>query len=95
MRDLTVTTTNEIQKTTWAITVGQNPGLIQHYVLYALNNLNKRINNAMEDDYRPESMINAIKTCKVGTILMSEIDNMFLKKLFDKKLLHKLQHDFY
>jgi homospermidine synthase len=62
------------------IECGQNPGLIQHYILYALNILNKRINNTTEDDYRPESMINAIKTCKVGTILMSEIDNMFLKK---------------
>ena len=71
------------------IECGQNPGLIEHYILYALNNLNKQLNNTSEDDYRTETMINTIKSHKIGTILMSEIDNMFLKKEKSNKLKNK------
>ena len=59
---------------------GQNPGLIQHYILYALNHLNKEKHQVEKDDYRKEAYIKAIKEHKIGTILMSEIDNMFKKK---------------
>jgi homospermidine synthase len=58
------------------IEFGQNPGLIQHYILYALNELNKRFNKNKKDDYDIKSLIKAIDNYKIGTILMSEIDNM-------------------
>ena len=61
------------------IECGQNPGLIQHYVLYALNELNKRANNTTRDDYSVKTLVKSIKQNNIGTILMSEIDNMFLK----------------
>lgn len=66
-------------RSTVLIECGQNPGLIQHYILYALNELNKIKNNTTVDDYRMKTLIQSIKQNKVGTILMSEIDNMFLK----------------
>ena len=66
------------------IECGQNPGLIQHYVLYALNELNKRRNLTNKDDYSVKLLIQSIKQNKVGTILMSEIDNMFLKNKKNK-----------
>jgi homospermidine synthase len=66
-------------KSTILIECGQNPGLIQHYVLYALNELNKIKGHTNKDDYSVKSLLKSIKHNKVGTILMSEIDNMYLK----------------
>ena len=63
---------------------GQNPGLIQHYILYALNHLNKQKHQTQKDDYRKEAYIKAIKEHKIGSILMSEIDNMLKKKDLSK-----------
>ena len=71
-------------RSTILIECGQNPGLIQHYVLYALNELNKMNTNTEKNDYRTGTLINAIKRNKVGTILMSEIDNMRLKSKKNK-----------
>ena len=59
---------------------GQNPGLIQHYVLYALNEIRKRKSSNKKDDFRQKTMRKVISDYKIGTILMSEIDNMRLKK---------------
>ena len=59
---------------------GQNPGMIQHYVLYALNEMRKRKSKNKKDDFRQKTMRKVITDYKVGTILMSEIDNMKLKK---------------
>lgn len=58
------------------IEFGQNPGLIQHYVLFALNELNKRQKNTIIDDYSKDAYIDTIKQYKIGSILMSEIDKM-------------------
>jgi homospermidine synthase len=59
---------------------GQNPGLIQHYILYALNNLNKIYNNNIKDDYKISTLLKVIDNYKIGTIFVSEIDNMLKKK---------------
>lgn len=58
-------------KSTILTEFGQNPGLIQHYVLYALNELNNKKN-----DFRQSSLQKVIRDLKIGTILMSEIDHM-------------------
>jgi len=59
---------------------GQNPGLIQHYILYALNNLNKIHKNTTKDDYNINILSKVIDNYKIGTIFVSEIDNMYKKK---------------
>jgi homospermidine synthase len=59
---------------------GQNPGLIQHYILYALNNLNKIYTNTIKDDYKISTLKKVIDNYKIGTIFVSEIDNMVKKK---------------
>lgn len=59
---------------------GQNPGLIQHYVLYGLNQMNKLKHNTTRDDYSKETLCKVIDNYKVGTIFCSEIDNMYMKK---------------
>lgn len=76
--------TNKIQSNV-LIEFGQNPGLIQHYVLYALNELNKKTNKNEKDDYKVSSLVKAIDNYKVGTILMSEIDGMKIKNFKYKK----------
>jgi len=48
------------------IECGQNPGLIQHYVLHAFEQLKK--------ESKVKTDIDIIKKYKIGTILMSEID---------------------
>ena len=59
---------------------GQNPGLIQHYVLYALNKLNQytrmKEGKTKKNDFRPKTMQRVINDYKIGTIFMSEIDNI-------------------
>ena len=59
---------------------GQNPGLIQHYILYALNHLNKIHKNTTKDDYNINSLTKVIDNYKIGTIFVSEIDNLIKKK---------------
>lgn len=63
---------------------GQNPGLIQHYVLYALNQL------SLKKDYKKKTIQKVIDEYQIGSILMSEIDNMKEEKetIKDKKLLY-------
>ena len=56
---------------------GQNPGLIQHYVLYALNYLNNK--NNKNNNYDIKELIKTIDDNKIGMILMSEIDNIVKK----------------
>jgi homospermidine synthase len=69
---------NEI-KSNILIEFGQNPGLIQHYILNGLNEMNKIYNNNDEDNFSQEAMIDVVKKYNVGTIFCSEIDNMILK----------------
>jgi homospermidine synthase len=59
---------------------GQNPGLIQHYVLFALNHLNKINKNTTKDDYNINTLTKVINDYKIGTIFVSEIDNLVKKK---------------
>jgi homospermidine synthase len=58
---------------------GQNPGLIQHYVLYSLNLLNKKKNKSDIDNYDIIELKKVIDDNKIGMILMSEIDNIVKK----------------
>ena len=55
---------------------GQNPGLIQHYILHALNEMNKLSHK--NDDYTKNTLLKVIDEYKIGTIFCSEIDNMIL-----------------
>lgn len=66
---------------------GQNPGLIQHYVLYALQQLSgvKIVKNAAE---KKRILKKVIKDHKIGSILMSEIDNMKTNKPIEKPLIY-------
>jgi len=61
---------------------GQNPGLIQHYILYALHKMDKIKNN--KSNFKKQTMRKVIDEYKVGTILMSEVDCM--KRVSDTKL---------
>ena len=69
------------------IEFGQNPGLIQHYVLYALNKLNKlsHIKEGYADNYDINYLKQAIIDHKIGTILMSEIDEITSDKFKAEK----------
>jgi len=69
------------------IEFGQNPGLIQHYILYSLNYLNKIKNNSDIDNYDIDILIKTIDEYKIGMILISEIDNIYKKD--DDNLLEK------
>lgn len=55
---------------------GQNPGLVQHYILFALHEMNALGKKTKKVDYSRETLRKVIDTFKVGTILMSEVDNM-------------------
>lgn len=59
---------------------GQNPGLIQHYIIYAFNYLNKLKNNSEDDIWDINKLKHIINDYKIGTILVSEIDKMVKKK---------------
>jgi homospermidine synthase len=75
------------EKSTILTECGQNPGLIQHYVFYALNKMNKSRGESVGiSDYRKSTMKKIIKDFKVGTILLSEIDNIELPKEIETKL---------
>jgi len=67
------------------IEFGQNPGLIQHYILFALNKLNQILKNTNIDDYNKETLINTICKYKIGTIFISEIDEIIKNKDKNKK----------
>lgn len=55
---------------------GQNPGLIQHYVIYAFNELNKMKHPNAKDIWDLAKLKHVIHDYKIGTILFSEIDSM-------------------
>lgn len=62
---------------------GQNPGLVQHYIIFALNEmkklgkkLDKGKGKGTNKEYSRDVLTKVIDEFKVGTILMSEIDNM-------------------
>jgi homospermidine synthase len=59
---------------------GQNPGIFQHYMLFALNEMNKLLKGTNKDDYRKKTMIKVIDDYKIGTIFCSEIDNLIKYK---------------
>jgi len=54
---------------------GQNPGLIQHYILYALNEMRKLKTNDDQDYYDRATLINTIREYHIGTIFCSEYDD--------------------
>ncbi len=64
---------------------GQNPGLIQHYVLYAFNKLNQMKNKTHKNDYSKETLTKMVDAYKVGTVFCSEVDNMVLNKKINIK----------
>ena len=55
---------------------GQNPGMIQHYVFYALHELNAMRDPYTRGDYSRQALCKAIDDNCIGTILMSEIDGL-------------------
>lgn len=63
---------------------GQNPGLVQHYILYALHEMKKLGKEKGKDkgkdkgknNYSRDTLVDIVDEFKVGTILLSEIDNM-------------------
>ena len=55
---------------------GQNPGLIQHYVLYALQQLYHMIHPSYIGDLSKEQLIEMIDVYQIGSILMSERDQL-------------------
>ena len=67
---------NNIVKSNILTEFGQNPGLIQHYILFALNHLNKLYYKNDIDDYKIKSLTKAIDNYEIGIILSSEIDNL-------------------
>lgn len=73
---------------------GQNPGLVQHYIIFALNEmkkLGKKLDKGKGNgkgketnkEYSCDVITKVIDEFKVGTILMSEIDNMKTSASFD------------
>jgi homospermidine synthase len=60
---------------------GQNPGLVQHYILFALHEMKKlgqagKAKDKGKDNYSRDTLVDIVDEFKVGTILLSEIDNM-------------------
>lgn len=65
---------------------GQNPGLIQHYIIFALNEMNKLKNPNSSDVWDVSELRSVISDYKIGTILSSEIDCVTkTKDVFDKQ----------
>ena len=68
---------------------GQNPGLVQHYVKYALNKLKmlkkEKENENTKEDYSKKTLTEVIDEYKIGTILMSEIDMLEKRETFKEK----------
>ena len=68
------------------IECGQNPGMIQHYIIWALNELNRQAHPSSEDIWNISKLKHVINEYKIGTILSSEIDNITkTKDTFDTK----------
>ena len=65
---------------------GQNPGLVQHYVKFALNEMKKQKTNDNKSDYSKKTLTEVIDEFKVGTILMSEIDMLEKRDTFKEKV---------
>ena len=53
---------------------GQNPGLIQHYILYALSQMD--LMNGGSGAINKKNLRNVLKDYKIGTIYCSEVDSM-------------------
>lgn len=65
---------------------GQNPGLIQHYIIYSLNQLNKMKYPNSPDIWDITKLKHVINDYKIGTILSSEIDHIHkTNDVFDNK----------
>ena len=54
---------------------GQNPGLIQHYILFALNRMRQLQTGDNTDDYKRTTLVQTIRDYQVGTIFCSEYDD--------------------
>lgn len=70
---------------------GQNPGLIQHYVLYALNRLYAMANPTdpnKDKEFRREVLTSMIDHYKIGSILMSERDQMKTTRPMKKEVMY-------
>jgi homospermidine synthase len=70
---------------------GQNPGLIQHYVLYALNQLYQMAHPHAANkthEYRRSVLTKMIDKYKIGTIFMSEIDKLRTSRPMRKHTLY-------
>jgi homospermidine synthase len=67
---------------------GQNPGLIQHYVLNALHELNVMSNPLSKGDYSRETLTKVIDQYRIGSILMSEIDGLTTTRPMKEKCLY-------
>jgi len=64
---------------------GQNPGLVQHYVKYALYKMNKmkmEKEKGGKPSFDKKTLTKVIDDYKVGTILMSEMDMLEKRKTF-------------
>ena len=66
---------------------GQNPGLIQHYVLYALQTLSG-VKTFRDSREKRRILRGVIRDYQIGTILMSEIDNMKTDRPPSKPLIY-------
>lgn len=69
---------------------GQNPGLIQHYVLYALNQLYQMSHPgpSASHEYRRNVLTSMIDEYKIGTIFMSERDQLRTTRELKKDTLY-------
>jgi homospermidine synthase len=65
---------------------GQNPGLVQHYVKFALNEMKNQKATIKKSDYSRKTLTEVIDEYKVGTILMSEIDMLEKRNTFTEKV---------
>jgi homospermidine synthase len=69
---------------------GQNPGLIQHYVLYALNQLYQMSHPgpSAPTEYRRNVLTKMIDEYKIGTIFMSERDQLRTTRSLERHTLY-------
>jgi homospermidine synthase len=70
---------------------GQNPGLIQHYVLYALNKLYQEYapdDPNRDKEFRKEVLTEMIHTYQIGSILMSERDQLITNRIMKPGVLY-------
>lgn len=70
---------------------GQNPGLIQHYVLHALNRMYKMshpLDPMADREYRKEVLTALVDEYKIGTIFMSERDQLRTSRPMNKNTIY-------